>query len=269
MSGSVSPLAPTTFATLPAVRGLRMATASAGIKYKNRTDVLMMVFDAPAAVAGVFTKSKCPSAPVDFCRQIFSHGTARAVVVNSGNANAFTGVKGRQATELTAKSAASAVGCGENEVYLASTGVIGEPLDATKFAGVLDQMQSDATGDFWFEAAKAIMTTDTYPKVATRERRDRRRLRHDQRHCQGRRDDRTRHGDDAVLRCHRRRYRALRAAGAAVGRRRSDLQFDDRRQRHVDLRHADAVCHRRHCGRRPEARRDRRPTRGLPRSARR
>jgi len=167
MSGSVSPLAPKTFATLPPVRGLRMATASAGIKYKNRTDVLMMVFDAPAAVAGVFTKSKCPSAPVDFCRRNLSHGVARAVVVNSGNANAFTGVKGRQATDLTARSAAAAVGCVENEIYLASTGVIGEPLDATKFAGVLDQMQADATGDFWFEAAKAIMTTDTYPKVAT------------------------------------------------------------------------------------------------------
>jgi glutamate N-acetyltransferase/amino-acid N-acetyltransferase len=168
MSGSVSPLAPTLFASLPPLRGLRMATASAGIKYKNRTDVLLMVFDAPAAVAGVFTKSRCPSAPVDFCRKNLPHGTARAVVVNSGNANAFTGVKGRQATELTAKSAAAAVGCDENEIYLASTGVIGEPLDASKFAGVLDQMQSDATGDFWFEAAKAIMTTDTYPKVATR-----------------------------------------------------------------------------------------------------
>ncbi|NKJ06343.1 bifunctional glutamate N-acetyltransferase/amino-acid acetyltransferase ArgJ [Rhizobium sp. SG741] len=168
MSGSVSPLAPQTFASMPALRGVRMTTASAGIKYKNRTDVLLMVFDKPAAVAGVFTRSKCPSAPVDFCRANLAHGSARAVVVNSGNANAFTGLKGRQATELTAKSAASAVGCGENEVYLASTGVIGEPLDATKFAGVLDTMAKDAVSDFWFEAAKAIMTTDTYPKVATR-----------------------------------------------------------------------------------------------------
>ncbi|EPE95609.1 bifunctional glutamate N-acetyltransferase/amino-acid acetyltransferase ArgJ [Rhizobium grahamii] len=168
MSGSVSPLAPKSYAAVPALRGVRMATASAGIKYKNRTDVLMMVFDKPAAVAGVFTRSKCPSAPVDFCRANLPHGTARAVVVNSGNANAFTGLKGREATALTANSAAAAVGCGENEVYLASTGVIGEPLDATKFAGVLDQMHTDATGDFWFEAAKAIMTTDTYPKVATR-----------------------------------------------------------------------------------------------------
>ncbi|MBB3612039.1 bifunctional glutamate N-acetyltransferase/amino-acid acetyltransferase ArgJ [Rhizobium sp. BK602] len=168
MSGSVSPLAPKSFVTMPALRGVRMTTASAGIKYKNRTDVLLMVFDKPASVAGVFTRSKCPSAPVDFCRSNLAHGSARAVVVNSGNANAFTGLKGRQATELTAKSAAAAVGCGENEVYLASTGVIGEPLDATKFSGVLDTMAKDATSDFWFEAAKAIMTTDTYPKVATR-----------------------------------------------------------------------------------------------------
>ena len=94
---------------------------------------------------------------------------ARAVVVNSGNANAFTGKKGRESTELTAQAAAKAAGCKPTgEVFLASTGVIGEPLDATKFAGVLGDMTVQATADFWFEAAKAIMTTDTYPKVATR-----------------------------------------------------------------------------------------------------
>ncbi len=168
MSASVSPLAPKTYPEMPAIRGLRMATAAAGIKYKNRTDVLLMVFDQPAAVAGVFTRSKCPSAPVDFCRANLPQGKARAVVVNSGNANAFTGSRGRAATELTARSAAAAVGCAEGQVFLASTGVIGEPLDATKFAGVLGDMQRDAKPDFWLEAAKAIMTTDTYPKVATR-----------------------------------------------------------------------------------------------------
>ena len=168
MSAAVSPLAPKSYPAMPVIDGLRMATAAAGIKYKNRTDVLMMVFDRPAAVAGVFTRSRCPSAPVDHCRKNLAHGVARAVVVNSGNANAFTGAKGRAATELTAKSAAEAVGCGENEVYLASTGVIGEPLDATKFAGVLGAMAKEGSGDFWLEAAKAIMTTDTYPKVATR-----------------------------------------------------------------------------------------------------
>ncbi|MGQ2917426.1 MULTISPECIES: bifunctional glutamate N-acetyltransferase/amino-acid acetyltransferase ArgJ [Rhizobium] len=168
MSVAVSPLAPKSYPDMPALRGVRMATAAAGIKYKNRTDVLLMVFDKPASVAGVFTKSKCPSAPVDFCRANLGGGVARAVVVNSGNANAFTGVKGKAATELTAKSAAAAVGCSEREVFLASTGVIGEPLDASKFAGVLGDMNARAEADFWQEAAKAIMTTDTYPKVATR-----------------------------------------------------------------------------------------------------
>ncbi len=168
MSAAVSPLAPKSYPEMPVIRGVRMATAAAGIKYKNRTDVLLMVFDEPAAVAGVFTKSRCPSAPVDYCRANLAGGIARAVVVNSGNANAFTGQKGRAATDLTGKSAAAAVRCSEREVFLASTGVIGEPLDASKFAGVLDQMNADARGDFWLEAAKAIMTTDTYPKVATR-----------------------------------------------------------------------------------------------------
>ncbi len=168
MSGPISPLAPKTYADMPPVRGVRMATAAAGIKYRDRTDVLMMVFDRPAAVAGVFTRSKCPSAPVDFCRANLPGGVARAVVVNSGNANAFTGRKGRESTKMTAEAAARAVGCGESEVFLASTGVIGEPLDATKFSGVLDGLAASGTEDFWFEAAKAIMTTDTYPKVATR-----------------------------------------------------------------------------------------------------
>lgn len=168
MSGSISPLAPKTYADMPPVRGVRMATAAAGIKYKNRTDVLMMVFDRPAAVAGVFTRSKCPSAPVDFCRANLPGGVARAVVVNSGNANAFTGRKGRESTRMTAEAAARAIGCSEGEIFLASTGVIGEPLDATKFSGVLDSLAASGTEDFWFEAAKAIMTTDTYPKVATR-----------------------------------------------------------------------------------------------------
>lgn len=168
MSASVSPLAPKSYAEMPALRGVRMATAAAGIKYKGRTDLLMMVFDSPATVAGVFTKSKCPSAPVDFCRKNLPGGVARALVVNSGNANAFTGKKGAAATALEASSAAAAVGCGEGEIFLASTGVIGEPLDATKFAGVLDTLVVDASEDGWLAAAKAIMTTDTYPKVATR-----------------------------------------------------------------------------------------------------
>jgi glutamate N-acetyltransferase/amino-acid N-acetyltransferase len=168
MSIDISPLAPKSYAELPPIAGVRIETAAAGIKYQGRTDIMLMVFDKPAAVAGVFTTSKCPSAPVDFCRANLGGGQARALVVNSGNANAFTGQKGVAATSLTAKAAAQAVGCAESEVFLASTGVIGEPLDAGKFATVLDQMAVTASGDRWIDAARAIMTTDTYPKVATR-----------------------------------------------------------------------------------------------------
>ncbi|MEK1886777.1 MAG: bifunctional glutamate N-acetyltransferase/amino-acid acetyltransferase ArgJ [Phyllobacterium sp.] len=167
MSTSVSPLAPKHYPAMPEIHGARIATAEAGIKYKGRTDVLMIVFDKPAAVAGVFTKSKCPSAAVDFCRDSLEGGKARAVVVNSGNANAFTGKKGRESTRLTAAAAAKAVGCKPGEVFLASTGVIGEPLDAGKFSHLLGDMTKKAVPGYWQEAASAIMTTDTFPKVAT------------------------------------------------------------------------------------------------------
>lgn len=167
MSSTVSPLAPKHYPAMPVITGVRMATAEAGIKYKNRTDVLMMVFDKPASVAGVFTRSKCPSAPVDFCRESLKHGTAKAVIVNSGNANAFTGKKGRETTTATAKAACEALGCETHEIFLASTGVIGEPLDAGKFSHLFGDMNARADNNGWLEAAKAIMTTDTYPKVAT------------------------------------------------------------------------------------------------------
>ena len=164
----VSPLAPKEFATLQALDGVKMQTVEAGIKYSGRDDVLLMVFDEGTTVAGVFTKSKCASAPVDHCKQILSKGVAKALVVNSGNANAFTGVKGASATRDTAQMAAKAVGCDTDEVYLASTGVIGEPLDASKFDGVMQDLAQACEGDNWFKAASAIMTTDTYPKLASR-----------------------------------------------------------------------------------------------------
>src|SRR5580658_3090741 len=144
MSSAVSPLAPTDVPDMPAIDGVKLATAAAGIRYKGRTDVLLAVLEKGTAVAGVFTKSKCPSAPVEWCRAKLSRGKARALVVNSGNANAFTGKTGRQATALTASIAAKALGCSAAEVFLASTGVIGEPLDATKFDGVLGTLAGQA-----------------------------------------------------------------------------------------------------------------------------
>jgi len=167
MSTSVSPLAPQHVPDLPAIAGVRLATAEAGIRYAGRTDVLLALFDQGTTTAGVFTKSKCPSAPVEWCRAHLKAGKARSLVVNSGNANAFTGKSGRAATRLTADIAAKAAGCKASEIFLASTGVIGEPLDASKFAPVMDGLAARAQAGDFQSAARAIMTTDTFPKVAT------------------------------------------------------------------------------------------------------
>jgi glutamate N-acetyltransferase/amino-acid N-acetyltransferase len=164
---AVSPLAPKHVPDMPEVAGVRLATGAAGIKYQGRTDVLFALFDKGTSVAGVLTRSKCPSAPVEWCRAKLKGGRARALVVNSGNANAFTGKTGREAVTFTAKLASQAAGCKPAEVFLASTGVIGEPLRASAFEGVLDRLAQGAAPGRFHDAAKAIMTTDTFPKVAT------------------------------------------------------------------------------------------------------
>jgi len=167
MSTAISPLAPKTYADLPAIEGVTFATAAAGIKYKDRTDVLLVALSKGTQAAGVFTKSKCPSAPVDWCRDVLQSGKARGLVVNSGNANAFTGKAGKATVKATAAIAAEALGCRPREIVLASTGVIGEPLDAAKFDGPLQKAAKALKSAPWIEPAQAIMTTDTYPKLAT------------------------------------------------------------------------------------------------------
>ena len=166
MATKISPLAPAIVSNAPAVAGDKLATGAAGIKYRGRTDVLLVVMDEKTTAAGVFTQSKCPSAPVEWCRAKVKGGKARALVVNSGNANAFTGRNGRAAAKFTADLAARALGCKPAEVFLASTGVIGEPLPAKQFDTVMDQLVAGAAPGRWLEAAQAIMTTDTFPKVS-------------------------------------------------------------------------------------------------------
>lgn len=163
----ISPLSPKSFPEMPPIDGVRLATAEAGIKYGGRPDLLVMLFREGTTAAGVFTRSLCPSAAVDFCRTNLPGGQARILVVNSGNANAFTGKKGKQATDMTARAAAEAVGCPVSEVFLASTGVIGEPLEAERFAGLLTGLAGAAQPGAWLDAGRAIMTTDTYPKLVT------------------------------------------------------------------------------------------------------
>ena len=163
----VSPLAPARFATLPPLAGVRLATGEAGIKYKNRTDVLLAVLAPGTQVAGVFTRSKTASAPVEWCRSQLKHGSARALVVNSGNANAFTGQAGMAGVRAVAEAAAATVGCKASEIFLASTGVIGEPLPAEKITRILGRVAEETSASGWRSAAEAIMTTDTYPKLAS------------------------------------------------------------------------------------------------------
>lgn len=166
-AGKLSPLAPKNIAELPPVEGVRLNAAEAGIKYSGRNDLAVMCFDEGTALAGVFTQSKCPSAPVDLCRRNLSGGSARLLVINSGNANAFTGAKGEQSVSATAFAGAEIIGCKQSQVFAASTGVIGEPLDASKITDRLPQMIADARADGWRPVAEAMMTTDTFPKLAT------------------------------------------------------------------------------------------------------
>ncbi len=167
-AAAASPFAPATIPDMPPVEGVRFAACEAGIRYKGRKDLMLAVFAEGTAAAGVLTQSKTCSAPVLWCRQKLKTGTARALVVNSGNANAFTGRKGHEAVSITADFAAKAVGCTPQDVYLASTGVIGEPLDAASFAHRLKHLNEVASTAGGADAASAIMTTDTFPKIASR-----------------------------------------------------------------------------------------------------
>ena len=168
----ISPLAPKIFPKLPPLAGVRLATAAAGVRHKDRTDVLMALLAPGTQVAGVFTTSKTASAPVLWCRDKLKgaqapNGSARVLVVNSGNANAFTGKAGQDGVREIASEAAAVARCHPGEVFMASTGVIGEPLPAAKITKVLAGLATQGAAGNWRAAADAIMTTDTYPKAAT------------------------------------------------------------------------------------------------------
>lgn len=163
----VSPFAPMAPADPKPVAGVTMAAVEAGIKYQGRKDLLLVALAEGTVCAGVTTQSQTCSAPVLWCRDQLQHGHARALVVNAGNANAFTGRRGVEAAKLTAEAAAKALGCDPKHVFLASTGVIGEPMDATGFDALLNELASNCVASSWDDAAAAIMTTDTFPKLAS------------------------------------------------------------------------------------------------------
>ncbi len=163
----VSPLAPKSLAKLQPISGVRLGAGSAGIRYEGRTDVLMAVMAPGTTVAGVFTTSKTAAAPIDWCRAALLPRSGRVLIVNSGNANAFTGRAGVEAVRATADAAAAIAGCKPQEVFIASTGVIGEPLPVKRLTSALPEIYENTGATAWEQAARAIMTTDTFPKMAT------------------------------------------------------------------------------------------------------
>jgi glutamate N-acetyltransferase/amino-acid N-acetyltransferase len=164
---AVSPLA-VPLPELPPLAGVRLGAAAAGIRYKGRTDLVMVELAPGTTAAGVFTRNLCPGAPVDWCRAALKQGFARGVVINAGNANVFTGRRGRETTEATAAAAAALLRCPAEQVMLASTGVIGEVLPAERITTALPALRQTLTDDGWEAAARGIMTTDTFPKASTR-----------------------------------------------------------------------------------------------------
>ena len=162
-----SPLAPDRFPTLPPVAGVRLATVAAGVRYTARADVTLAELAPGTTVGGVFTRNKMPGAPVDWCRRQLPAGRARALIVKAGNANVFTGRAGAQAVEETAAAVSRSLGCPPAEIYVASTGVIGEFLPHDRVIDALPALRSGLAADAWPAAAAAICTTDTFPKGAS------------------------------------------------------------------------------------------------------
>ncbi|WP_298851265.1 bifunctional glutamate N-acetyltransferase/amino-acid acetyltransferase ArgJ [uncultured Ruegeria sp.] len=165
----VSPLAPASFPDLPAIDGVRFATVDAGVRYQGRTDVMLAVLDPGTSVAGVFTRSATRAAPVLDCQEKIggsSDGPA-AILVNSGNANAFTGHYGQTSVAEVTQAVSKATGVSAERVFTSSTGVIGEPLPHDRIVAQLETLKADLSRHAIEDAARAIMTTDTFPKGAS------------------------------------------------------------------------------------------------------
>jgi len=163
-----SPLAPHSFPEMPAVAGVRLGTRACALRYQGRDDLFVAEMDTGTSVAGVLTRSRTASAPVDWCRKALMGGRARVLVVNSGNANAFTGSVGENAVSQTIEAARAAFSSEPEEVFIASTGVIGERLPVEKIVEALSDIRAVFPDTTWEAAARAIMTTDTFPKGSVR-----------------------------------------------------------------------------------------------------
>jgi glutamate N-acetyltransferase/amino-acid N-acetyltransferase len=164
-----SPLAPEKFPDIPSISGVRLACAATGVKYKDRLDLLLAVVEPNAVAAGVFTCSKTAGAPVEWSQAVLGKHQGRALIVNAGNSNAFTGKVGMSHTQAMANAVSKALDCNDHDVFVASTGVIGEPLPCDRITESVPRLFSDLGTATWQEAASAIVTTDTFNKGAYRE----------------------------------------------------------------------------------------------------
>ena len=166
-----SPLAPAVIPQAHPIKGVEISAIEANIKYKNRTDLVLFKLAENTNVAGVFTKSKCASAPVDWCKAALKENkgeNVRGMIINSGNANAFTGSQGQNCAQIMAQMSADIIGCEDHQVMVASTGVIGEQIDNTIVLNSKEKIiQNFANQNDLGDGAEAIMTTDTFPKVST------------------------------------------------------------------------------------------------------
>lgn len=163
-----SPLAPATMPSLPPIAGVRLAAGSAGLRYSGRADLTLAVFAPGTTIGGVFTTSTTCGVPIEWGRARIGGGQARALVVNSGNANVMNGEIGKTTARKTAEAASAVAGCDVDQVFLASTGVIGEPFYPDKIVAGVQTLGEALSEDAFEDAARAIMTTDTFPKWATR-----------------------------------------------------------------------------------------------------
>ena len=159
-----SPLAPPDFPAIPMLAGVRLAALAAELRYRGRPDLALIELAEGSSVAGLLTRSAIPGHPVLWCRRILPHGRARALIVNAGCANVLAGLAGDAAVRAEAEAVAAMLGGETEEIYVASTGVIGEPLPVAKIVAALPQLQSGLGADAWRDAAEAIRTTDTFAK---------------------------------------------------------------------------------------------------------
>ncbi|MBX2868167.1 MAG: bifunctional glutamate N-acetyltransferase/amino-acid acetyltransferase ArgJ [Acidiferrobacterales bacterium] len=166
MSGTISPLAPPGLPDFSKLSGVRLATAATGVKYQGREDLLLVDLEKGSVGAGIFTRSTAAGAPVVWCREVLNLSTTRGLVVNAGNANVFTGERGRDDVISMASAAADVLGCSHKEVFVASTGVIGEPLPVDLILPKIKTMGSELGEEAWPASCRSILTTDTFAKGA-------------------------------------------------------------------------------------------------------